>query len=585
MGSIARVVPNVPSFSVDDGFRYAIPDRLAEDVTVGSIVRVPLSGRRVRGWVTAIDQGDTEALKELLAVSGSTGVFDSALLDGLEWAAHHYVAPLSVLLAQATPPNLPKSTGSAWPLHRGEETGHPLHEVASQVAEGKKQPARAIVDDWRDMEWLPGVVPVLEAGKSVAVIVATAAEAGLVAGAWPGDSVLVAGGSDADATAAWEEAQTPGKLVIGTPRIATWMMAGLSLVIVLEEGRRAMKERQTPTIHVRDLIRKRALLEGFATVFLGPTPSVEVLAAGAEVTRTDNRAWGLVEVVDRSEDAPGSGFISERVLSALRGSVEAGRRAFVYTHRRIGAASMRCTRCRTVRQCRRCGTRVGRVDRCPRCSAVLGPCVDCGAQEFEEMGTIPDRLVGEIKGRLGSDVAGVYPEGDSIWVGTERDLASLPPVDLVVASDVDGMLMGHSYRASEEALRQLARLANSLEAGSGRRMMLQTSHPESDLITTLKRGDPIPYLERVLAERARVGAPPSAELIAVEVRGGDEVDLAEILESGSGYDLLGPLGVDGGLRWLIQGDLTRVRRDLRNAVGRLRESGVTVRVDADPIDL
>ncbi len=47
---IVRVVPNVPTFAVDGGFRYAVPDDL-DGITLGSMVRVPLAGRRTRGFV------------------------------------------------------------------------------------------------------------------------------------------------------------------------------------------------------------------------------------------------------------------------------------------------------------------------------------------------------------------------------------------------------------------------------------------------------------------------------------------------------------------------------------------------------
>lgn len=554
---------------------------------IGSIVRVPLSGRRVRGWVVEMGVRPKRALRDISSVSGAGPVFDHRLLSALEWAANHYVAPLSVVLSQATPPNLPRNTGRRAPSLSVDSSPHPIRDIAEVAAPGRRQAARALVGNWVDLAWLPALASVLRAGNTVAVVTATVAEAEKIHNDWRerGQSaVVVAGGTGAELTTAWEELQTPGQLLIGTPRVVSWQIPGLALAVILEEGRRAMKERQTPTVHVRDMIRKRSLLEGFSTVFFGPTPSVEVLAAGAETTRIGNRAWPLVEVVDRAEDEPGSGFLSGRVISALRSVAKSKGRAFVFTHRRVGLASMRCANCRMMRRCRRCGTRLGRVDECPRCSAPTGACANCGGAEFEEMGTVPERLVSELNGRLGDGVAGVYPGGEAIQVGTERDLAGLPRVDLVIAADVDGMLMSHGYRASEEALRQLARLGNSLAPGSGRRMMVQTSQPDSDLIATLRRGDPIPYLESVLVERARDGVPPAVEMIAVEVRGSDDVDLSADLGD-AGCEVLGPLTLDGGMRWLLQGDLTRARQELRSVVGRIRESGASVRVDADPIDL
>jgi primosomal protein N' len=146
------------------------------------------------------------------------------------------------------------------------------------------------------------------------------------------------------------------------------------------------------------------------------------------------------------------------------------------------------------------------------------------------------------------------------------------------------MLMGAGYRTGEEALRQLARLANSLKAGSGHRMMVQTFDVASPLVETLRKGDPIPYLERVLVERAKTGMPPSTDMIAVEVRGElpDGLDLE--LRKLPAASVMGPIEVEEGRRWLVQGDLEKARPDLRQMARRWRDSGAIVRIDADPID-
>ena len=101
---IARVVPDIPSFAVDDGFRYSIPADLTVDV--GSIVRVPLGGRKVRGFVVAIEEGSAEGLKPIRGRSGAADLFDARLLQTLRWAAQHYVAPLSVLYSQVAPASI-----------------------------------------------------------------------------------------------------------------------------------------------------------------------------------------------------------------------------------------------------------------------------------------------------------------------------------------------------------------------------------------------------------------------------------------------------------------------------------------------
>jgi len=586
----ARVVPDVASFSVDDGFWYAIPEHLAPDLEIGSIVRVPLSGRRVRGWVVEFTDERPGKLKDIAGISGSAPVFDRPLLHGLGWAAQHYVAPVSTLMSRATPPNLPRQTPGKPEVVTSVPSQSPLSDVVERSAAGRTNPVTAVVANWHDLTFLRALAPVFAAGQAVLVIAASVAEVDTVANEahriWGDVVATVDGEDDAGDTTAWEAAQVPPRLVIGTPKTASWHIGGLSLSIVLEESRRAMKDRQTPTLHVRDLMVKRSRLEGFNLVFYGPTPGVELLASGADVIKPFNRAWPLVEVVDRSDDQPGSGFLAARTVAAISAVAEAGKRVFVFTHRRFGFASTRCTNCRSLRTCTSCGARLGRVESCPKCDARIGPCQKCGGLEFEEMGTVPDRLVTELNRRLPGAPAAVHPSDSSVTVGTERDLAGLGEVSLSVAADVDGMLMGTGYRTTEEALRQLARLASVLAPGKGSRLMIQTARPDSLLVTTMRRGDPIPYLERVLVERAREGLPPSSEMIALEIRGDVPHDAADSLAQlpSLGVVVLGPMTVEEGQRWLLTGQLGKARLELRGLVGRWRDRGATVRVDADPID-
>lgn len=533
----ARVVPNIPSFAVDAGFWYSIPEHLRSDLRVGSIVRVPLSGRRVRGWVVEVGERPQAKLKDVLGISGSSPVFDAGLERSLKWAAQHYVAPFSVVLAKATPPNLPGDPGGK-PVEPIPDTRseHPLTGFARSTADGRRMPPLAMIGRWQDLEWVESLAPVLEQAGSVLILAATGTEVSAISTraevVFGSRVIAVFPDDDAAVTRAWDRARHRGVILVGTQRVASWGIAGLGLAVVVEEGRRAMKDRQTPTIHVREMIRTRARIEGFNPVFFGPTPSVELLAAGAATMAVGRRAWGLVEVVDRSGDKPGSGMISEVVVAALRAvAVDAGERAFLLTGHKMAPV-----------------------------------------------------VVDEVNQRLGAGAAALYPAPAFVSVGTERDLAGIDPISLAVAVDVDFMVSGSGYRGSEEALRQLARLGNTLRPGRGRRMMVQTTDPRSDLVETLRRGDPIPYLERVLLERARLGLPPAKEMIAIEVRGESPEGVEEAIATLQPVEIHGPMPIETGRRWLVAGDLTKVRPALRALAATWREKGATVRIDADPID-
>jgi primosomal protein N' (replication factor Y) len=180
------------------------------------------------------------------------------------------------------------------------------------------------------------------------------------------------------------------------------------------------------------------------------------------------------------------------------------------------------------------------------------------------------------------------PAAAPVVVGSEADLASLDPVGLAVAVDADGLILGSHFRAAEEALRVLARLAGRVASGSGHRTIVQTSLPTHPVIDALRKGDPLPFLEQELAERQRMGFPPSGDLVIVEMRGtapvGVEADLDKAADRAM---VLGPAPRrEGSRRWLIQGrDLTDFRNNLRPLVQKWRDAGATVRIDSDPLEL
>lgn len=543
----------------------------------------------MRGFVVDLAER-SGALKDLLGVSGDVPVFGPDLLKSLRWAAQHYVAPLSVVLAKAAPPTLPKFREVSPYLEVDSDLApdHPLFGFAMAVSKSERHSPVVYGVHWSDTSWIEAIGPSVRSGLSVMIVAATVKESFRIAGSikttYPDRVVLVPDSNDSPVTRAWEAASRPGTILVGTPRIAAWPLPQFGMAVVLEESRRAMKDRQTPTIHVRDLLRMRARIEGFGLLFVGSTPSVEVIAAGVEVIQP-GRPWGLVEVVDRREDPPGAGFISDRTVAALKSVAGRGDRGFVFTHVRAADASARCVACRQLRRCARCGSQIGQRPACLRCQYPAPACTNCGGVEFESMGSVPSRIITELQKRLGPRTVGTLEDGFPITVGTERDLAAVEGVQLAVGVDVDALLYGQNYRASEEGLRIMARLVGTVARGKGYRTVLQTSNPESALIATLRRGEPISYLESVLAERARDGFPPATEMLAIEVRNAEPGSVTQLLDDVAPGMAMGPLPLTDGFRWLLQGDLGAVRSEMRPLVQRLRDSGATVRIDADPIDL
>ncbi|NNC92870.1 MAG: hypothetical protein HKN80_10300, partial [Acidimicrobiia bacterium] len=306
--SIAQVVPAVPSFSVDDGFSYAIPEGM--ELAVGSIVRVPLGGRRVRGYITGIRAGDAARLKEVIRSSSPVPVFDAQILETLRAIAVHYVAPLPVVLAKSAPPNLPGTPRALKlpPVPDTEES--PLPELTARLAAHRHGRSHYLLGrrPWDDtVAGLAG--PLLAAGRSVMVVLPTVAEMETLGDTFEerfgGRLLRASSAHDARAvTAAWSRAaRHPGHIVVGTREVAFWPIADLGLAVMVGEGRKGMKEKSSPTIHAREVVRRRAAVERFGLVLAGSVPTSEIMASGIPIVRVARtRSWPLVEVVDRNEE-------------------------------------------------------------------------------------------------------------------------------------------------------------------------------------------------------------------------------------------------------------------------------------------
>src|SRR5262245_35963881 len=99
---VARVVPDVRTLS--KAFDYLVPDAFRDQVRVGTLVRIPLQGRRVGGWVVDVGTAppDGVALKPLGKVTGWGP--PAEVVEVAEWAAWRWAGPATAFLGTASPP-------------------------------------------------------------------------------------------------------------------------------------------------------------------------------------------------------------------------------------------------------------------------------------------------------------------------------------------------------------------------------------------------------------------------------------------------------------------------------------------------
>jgi primosomal protein N' len=537
---------------------------------VGSRVRIRVSGRRVKGFVTAVfPRPAGRSLLDIDGVVGKLPSFSEQDLALLRWTASYYVAPLSTILRRTIPTNVPRSNARLDHQPKGRKGRFSATHIV---------PDRSVVES----------AVALAGDKSVLFVAPSVQEVEGLASALTrthGDRVLVAHSSmpAKESTRSWATAATTGGILVGTREVALWPVRGLAGIVVIEDGRRVMKSPATPTLGVREIALQRCRDSGMALTTIGWVPTLEMIRQKPLMSLPAGRLWPLVEVVDRSEEPPGSSSILDRTRAAVVAAVSAGGSVFVLVPRRSYASAYRCAQCGELRRCPSCGAAVDTGSACVRCGHALGRCEHCGHQRWQPLGAGIGSVVDDLGRSLGSKV-GRAGQGRQVTVGTERDLIGVTNCALAVAVDVDGMALAPNYRASEDSLRLLVRLARTVTKGRGHRCLVQTSDTGQPVVEALRSGGFDEFLAAEMQNRKRSGFPPAGQLMAVEI---GDIATDDVLESLAGSaTVLGPADLRDRKRWLIQArDLTDAKIALRTVVGRLRDRGARVRVDVDPIDL
>ena len=232
---VARVLPDVAGFERE--LDYLVPAGLAGEVRAGTIVRVPLQGRRVRGWVLAYPVPPTEglALRPLAKVTGSGP--EPELIELAFWAAWRWAGRRRSLLVTASPGTAVKRLPPSQSSQATVAPSEPVESRPTEHADGARPgasardgalSARLVEEAWRPGVHLLRLPPVYSATE----VVLAAAEHGPVVVVAPTTARAAAGcaalrnrGVDvALLPEDWAQARAGARVVIGT-RAAAWALS------------------------------------------------------------------------------------------------------------------------------------------------------------------------------------------------------------------------------------------------------------------------------------------------------------------------------------------------------------------------
>ena len=574
---VVRVIPDV--LGINKEFDYYVPeawhsDGRADRLSVGSMVRVSLAGRRVGAWVCAVDVEPPHGV-ELAPLKTLRGVGpDAEMLELASWAAWRWAGSRVKFLRAASPPTMLAGVPLAQspvPVPSGPTD---VFAKAFELAQARRV---SVVRTPPSSDDVPLALEACRLGDAL-LLHADSARARRLGIALRRAGVKVALGAQQ-----WSVAAS-GATVVGT-RSAAWMpMPRLSAVVVFDEHDESLAEQSSPTWHARVLGLERARRRGVPAVLSSPVPSLEALRSGP-LLRPDRAAerngWPLTEVLDRrAQDPVKAGLFAEGIGGLLRGDS------------RVVCVLNRKGRSRLL-SCAACGELVRTVDgtspmvledselRSADGSEVRPVvCAHCGDTRLKNLRPGVKRAREELEALVGEAVdevtaSSVAQPTTRVVIGTEAVLHRLTAADVVAFLDLDQELLAPRLRAVEQTMALLARAARLLgPKDSGGRLVLQTRQPDHEVVQAVLRGDPslVAVIERDRRRSAGV-APYGAQVL---VSGAGASEFISALGHRVGIRILGP----SNDRWLLQADDHEPILDALEATP--RPDG-RLRIEVDPL--
>ena len=512
---VVRVVPDVTG--LDKEFDYSVPDSLRATVALGDRVRVSLHGRRVGGWIIALDPPDAEPGRSLLPLvkwsgRGPRGV----VIELCRWVATRWGTDrLRPLLVTASAPTMvpriePRPPAAPW--------------TAPVELPATLEPRGGVVRLTPTTDPLPLVLDIATRGR--VLLIHPSVDAARAVSKRLGR----AGRTTALMPDEWTSAANGVDVVVGGRAAVLAPCPDLAAIVVLDEHDEALQEERTPTWHARDVAIERARRAGVPCYLVSPAPSATALHwAGESFARpsiADERAgWPLLELVDRTREEPWKrALVTSELIRHLRDPAATVVCVLNTTGR---ARLLACRSCRSIQRCEVCEAAVHLTDggqfECRRCGTVRPQvCQVCGSGAMANLKLGVTRAREELEAAAGRPVVAVTGDTESIpdgnvFVGTEAVLHRVRRADVVAFLDFDSEMMAPRYRAGEQAFTLLVRAARIVgPRARGGRVLVQTFLPQHEGVQAALLADPGRLAASELVRRELLGLPPFRALASIE---------------------------------------------------------------------
>lgn len=397
--------------------------------------------------------------------------------------------------------------------------------------------------------------------------------------------------SDNERVEIWQKLLTDRepKVILGVRSSIFLPFHNLGLVIVDEEHETSYKQYDpAPRYHARNAAIVLAQMYDARVLLGSATPAIE------SYYNAQCGKYGLVELLTRYSNNPlpevrtidmreqrrkklARGNFSEPLVQEVHKALEREEQIILFQNRRGFAPMVECRECAWIPKCTQCDVSLtyhkrdnrlvchycGYSCEVPRmCPACLQPTIEVrgfGTERIEEdvESIFPDTPLARMdldttrSRNAYQEIIDNFAEGKSkILIGTQMVTKGLDfdRVSVVGILSADTMLSFPDFRAHERAFQMMAQVAGRSGRGKSRGIVfLQTSQPETPVISQVIRHDYVGMYNEQLSQREAFGYPPFTRLIYIYLKHRDEAVLdtlsqqyATILRKVFGDRVLGP---------------------------------------------
>ncbi|HWK15800.1 MAG TPA: primosomal protein N' [Rhizobiaceae bacterium] len=413
----------------------------------------------------------------------------------------------------------------------------------------------------------------------------------------------------------------------------------LGLIVVDEEHDAAYKQEDRVFYNARDMAVVRGHIGHFPVVLASATPSVETRVNADEgryqrvalPRRFAEAALPELAAIDMRRHPPArGGFLSPKLLGAVKETLSRGEQSLLFLNRRGYAPLTLCRVCghrfqcpdcsswlvehrfRGQLVCHHCGHHEPRPEACPECGTLdhlvpCGPGIERIAEEV--VGHFPDArtivlssdMLGGVR-RLRLELEAIAKGEVDIVIGTQLVAKghNFPNMTLVGVVDADLGLANGDPRAAERTFQLLSQVTGRAgRTGKKSRGLIQTWQPDHPVMRAIVSGDADSFYAREIDERRRGELPPFGRLAAIVVSASTRAEaeghartLRRAAPAAPDIQVLGPAEAPLALlagrhrfRLLVHGSRRAAMQDYVRALiaaGPKPRGSVRVQIDIDP---